>query len=838
MSRGISRSIEEIREWLIQNIADRLEVEPEELDLEEPITSYGLSSREAIMLSGELEDWIGFSLPPELLYEYPEIDELSEELIRRAKAFQEQNEEDSLATSPLEYGNFLEAVLDQVSKNKEKIVYTFLKNGLDEEENLTYGELDVRAKAIAVKLKELGLEGERALLLYPSGLEYITAFFGCLYAGVTAVPAYPPRKNRGLDRIELIVKDSQAKTALVTQRILSDIKHRFATDSFLKNIHWLITNDISSEKATAWEKPNVKADTLAFLQYTSGSTGSPKGVMISHSNILHNEDYMSRAYGNDASIVAGGWLPIYHDMGLIGQILQAVYLGGRAVFMPPNTFLQNPSKWLEAITKFRINAAAAPNFAYDLCVDKTTEEERLQYDLSSWRVVVNGAEPVRASTVERFNKAFSVSKFGEFCPSFGMAEATLLVTCPTPNQKPTVIYINSEELSQNRVEVVDKFHEHAIGQVGCGTTRKGMEISIVDPDTFLPLQENQVGELWVSGPSVAKGYWNRPEQSHLTFQAFHADSGRGPFMRTGDLGYIHRGELFICGRLKDLIIIRGSNYYPQDIEHTVQTSHPALTNAGGVAFALDVKGKERLVIVQEVERVYVRNLDIEEVCQAIRAAVSENHFLQVHAIQLISPGRLPKTTSGKIQRRATKKAYLDDSLKKLADWRTEESETDITPQKETFEDWVPNIYELIHLAPDQKKQVLKEYFQNLLGHILKIPAKQIQTNTEVVKFGLDSMHAIDIKGRIESDLLYEIQATRFIEGLTIDDLVSELSNELTDAHIPAQEEKREVPSFDNPTNGKVDITQLSADDARELLVDIDSLSAEEVEQLLQKLSEE
>ncbi|MDJ0618662.1 MAG: fatty acyl-AMP ligase [Calothrix sp. MO_192.B10] len=555
------------------------------------------------------------------------------------------------------------------------IAFTFLENGETESGSLTYGELDRQARAIAQALtsrfadRSQSWQGERVLLLYPSGLEFITAFFGCLYAGLVAVPVYPPRRNQKLSRLLSIVKDAQAKVALTTTSILSGIESRWEEESELAQLKLVATDTIETNQEEFVPK-SVTPESLAFLQYTSGSTGTPKGVMVTHGNIIHNQQLIRTAFGHSEQTIFVGWLPLFHDMGLIGNVLQPMYLGIPCILMPPVAFLQKPIRWLKAISKYRATTSGGPNFAYDLCAKKVKPEQLANLDLSSWDVAFNGAEPIRAETLERFSNKFAQCGFNKsaFYPCYGMAETTLFSTGGDKNKKPVIQGVKARELEQNSVVESEISSAESRLFVGCGRSYMDTTVSIVNPESLTPCEKGQVGEIWVSGGSVASGYWNRPEATQKTFQAYLKDTGEGPFLRTGDLGFLQDGELFFTGRIKDVIIIRGQNHYPQDIELTVQKSHPALRVDCGAAFSVEVKEKERLVIVQEVERSYLRNLDVQEVVKNISEAVAAQHGLQVYAIVLVKTASIPKTSSGKIQRSACRTAFLNGSLNTVEDW--------------------------------------------------------------------------------------------------------------------------------------------------------------------------
>ncbi|HXU43886.1 MAG TPA: fatty acyl-AMP ligase, partial [Thermoanaerobaculia bacterium] len=545
--------------------------------------------------------------------------------------------------------------------------YLFLADGETEAEALRFADLDARARAIAAELAALGAAGERVLLLFPPGLDFVAAFFGCLYAGATAVPAYPPRPNRPQPRLRSIARDASPKVALANAALVAAREGLAAQVPELAGVAWLAADAVDPSAAGDWRPPELSPESLAFLQYTSGSTATPKGVMVSHGGLMANEELIRRAFGQSAESVIVGWLPLYHDMGLIGNVLQPLYAGGRCILMSPLAFLQRPARWLEAISRYRATTSGGPNFAYELCLKKASDERIAGLDLSSWTVAFNGAEPVRADTLDRFAARFAPCGFRReaLFPCYGLAEATLFVTGGSPGAGPVVGSFAAGEIEQGRaLEGGDR------RLVSSGRAGAAHEVAIVDPETRERLDPGRIGEIWVAGPSVAAGYWNRQEATAESFAARTAD-GAGPFLRTGDLGFLRSGplgaELFVTGRIKDLIIVRGRNHYPQDLELTAERSHPALRPGCGAAFSVERPAawasgeiEERLVIVHELER--GRQAEAEAAQEAIRSAIAEEHEVRVEDVVLIRVGTLPKTSSGKIQRRACRQLYLDGGL--------------------------------------------------------------------------------------------------------------------------------------------------------------------------------
>jgi amino acid adenylation domain-containing protein len=649
--------------------------------------------------------------------------------------------------------NLIELLRGRALSQPDEVAYTFLSEREGEEEqSLTYGELDRRARAIAALLAENGAKGERALLLYPPGLDYVAAFFGCLYASVVAVPAYPPRLNRNLRRLQSIAADSRATMALTTASLMTRLKPLSEQVSELKALRWLATDGLDSEQGEhGWSEPVVSGDELAFIQYTSGSTAEPRGVMITHANVLSNEQMIQRAFNQSAESVIVGWLPLYHDMGLIGNLLQPLYLGARCILMSPAAFLRRPARWLEVISRYKATTSGGPNFAYDLCARKVSAEERAQLDLSSWSVAYNGAEPVRAETLERFAEVFAECGFRReaLAPCYGLAESTLLVSAKRPSSPPTIKTFDAQALADNVAREAIEGDAKRSTLAGCGETLPGQRVLIVNPISLMRAAAGEVGEVWVSGPSVAQGYWNTEIESEQTFRAYLSDTGEGPFLRTGDMGFLADGELFITGRIKDLIIIRGLNHFPQDIELTVQQCDPALEQGRGAAFTVEIMGQEQLVVVQEADPRRRENLS--QLLEKIRRAVTEEHELEVHAVVLIKAGTLPRTSSGKVQRRACRELFLTNSLTTLAEDH-QPIEAAAAP---------------ISIAPLRDAADIETWLQAQLAAKLGAAESAIDINQPITRYGIDSLSAIELTYRLEQSLGVKVEMVSFLEGASI-----------------------------------------------------------------------
>ncbi|AFY36691.1 Long-chain-fatty-acid--CoA ligase, 6-deoxyerythronolide-B synthase [[Leptolyngbya] sp. PCC 7376] len=654
-----------------------------------------------------------------------------------------------------QFTSFVDLLQYRAESQPDKTIFTFLADGEAETDSLTYGDLHTRARAIAAYLQTHHARGERALLLYPPGLEFISAFLGCLYAGVIAVPAYPPRPNRSFGRLYSIIQDAQAQFALTTAELRGKIANRFEE---LENsaFQCLSTDNLSLDLAAAWKNPNVGLDDLAFLQYTSGSTGNPKGVMVAHSNLLHNSHIIQTGFKNSQDVRAVSWLPPYHDMGLIGGILQPIYVGIFQVLMPPVSFLQRPFRWLKAISKYKATTSGAPNFAYDLCVSQITQEQKSTLELESWQLAFSGAEPIRSATLDNFSQHFAEVGFDKkaFYPCYGMAETTLMVSGTEPQALPREITVSKQAIEENQVReaIAD---EPTVTLVGSGQIIGDLAVRIVNPETLARCTDSIIGEVWVNGESVAKGYWQKNELTERTFQA-QVDGETG-FLRTGDLGFQRDGELYITGRLKDLLIIRGRNHYPQDIELTVEKAHPAIRQGAGAAISVEVDGDEQLVIVQEVERKFVRHLNVEEVSQAIRGAIATEHQLQPYAICFIKTGSIPKTSSGKIRRHACKLGFLDESLSVVGQWvqglETRQSQPVTSEQKAPSHTWAAVG------KGDRQQQELEAWLIDNIAQRLGVNSNKINVLEPFASYGLDSVQAVQVTADLEDRLERKLEPT-------------------------------------------------------------------------------
>ncbi|WP_158501869.1 non-ribosomal peptide synthetase, partial [Vitiosangium sp. GDMCC 1.1324] len=678
-------------------------------------------------------------------------------------------------------------------------IYTFLEDSPGEESILTYAELDARARRIAASLGPKAA-GQRVMLLYPPGTEYIAGFFGCLYAGAIAVPAYPPdptRLERTLPRLRAIIRDAQASVVFTNSFILSMSEFVFEQAPELRELKWVATDELPSGQEAEWRRPELTKDSLAFLQYTSGSTGTPKGVMLSHSHLLENLRAISHAIRSSAEDHWTIWLPPYHDMGLIGGILHPLYAGNPVALMSPLTFLRRPFRWLEALTRFGSTISGGPNFAYDLCVRKTTPEERATLDLSRWRLAFNGAEPIRPETLGRFAEAFTPHGFrpGSSYPCYGLAEATLFVTGGDPSEPPVLQPFRMAELEQHQALPASEESPEARLLVGSGKKAIGHEVIVVDPVTRERRAPGEVGEIWFSGPSVAGGYWGRPEVSEETFRARTADDS-GPFLRTGDMGFLRQdGELFVTGRAKDLIIIRGRNHYPQDLELTAERSHPAVRAGCNVAFAEEGEDGERVVVVVEVTP--REGLDTDEVVAAVRSAVERAHELRVDTVVLARPGAVPKTSSGKLQRRECRQMLREGHLEIVA-----RSALQARPQEEEAgaEETAPDVDSLRALPAPERHKALLALVRREIARALRTSLSAVEPSQSVSNLGLDSLAAVELGNALEQHLGVTLPLSRVLAGPSPEELARTVEEVLTTSTAPGLE------AAPGPTHGDFPLT--------------------------------
>jgi len=653
---------------------------------------------------------------------------------------------------------YIEVVQNRIIHQPDHIVFRFLEDGINETDSFTYKRLGIRARALGAELQKYGKKGDRVLLLFPPGLEYIASMFSCFYSGFIAVPAYPPRRNRKIHRLNTIIQDSGSSICIISRQVYTDIERNFADHQNLKDIKWIIYEDVEDEFSNCFLETKIYPEDIALLQYTSGSTGNPKGVMVTQLNLLYNSEYIRQSFEFDTDLVGVNWLPIFHDMGLIGGILQVAYIGAVNIVIPPVAFLKNPLNWLKAMDKYGGNTGGAPNFGFEYCIDKISIEEKKQLNLRQVKTFFCGAEQIRKPTMENFHKEFDIEA-RQLYPVYGMAETTLMVSGGYQSAKPKYIQLDQDELSKGNVVEVDDTHKRSLDVVGCGHLWMQTKVEIVDPVSLEKLPENKIGEIWVSGPTVTKGYWNKPEETEHTFNALISGSHGNPFLRTGDLGFFRDGELYITGRLKDLIIIRGVNHYPADIEFIVQNSNDNFRKNGGAAFSIVYNDEEKLVIVQELERTALRKDNHDDLISLIRKVVSDEFELDVFAVCLIRTGSIPLTSSGKIQRRQTRYDYLSDDLNIVAQWsRGEDTVDEISNSAEYIE---------------PTEEAIKEWLINWIVRNHHFRKEEIDLDKNIMSYGVDSLSAVTLEQEISNKFGFKWHVSSFMLNPSINKLAKE-----------------------------------------------------------------
>ena len=645
-----------------------------------------------------------------------------------------------------------------------KPAYTFLVDGESQEIGWTYGDLDRRSRGIAAVLRGDGLEGERALLLYPPGLSFISALFGCFYAGVTAVPGDLPRPRRPLTRLESIVKDSRPAVILTTAALLPELRAGFESHPFIGGIRLIATDNLSDD--AAMEPVVVSPDQVAIIQYTSGSTSQPKGVVLSHANLLASSAQIARAFDHNANSCGVIWLPMFHDMGLIGGVLQPLFAEGPVVLMSPIHVVQRPVLWLQAISRYRATTSGGPNFMYERCIDSIGKEEIDSLDLRSWEVAFNGAEPVQPRTVQQFSEKFARCGFRceAFFPCYGLAEATLLVSGGPKLTGPVIQGFDKRALERELTALPPGDGAPVTQLVGSGVAGPDIEIRIVDPDVREVCESGRVGEIWVSGPNVAQGYWSLPELTTDVFQASLGDGRR--YLRTGDLGFVRRDQLFVVGRSKDLLIIDGRNHHPQDIEQTVERCHPAFRGLGGAAFALQSDGAESLAVVHECWQ----GVDADEAIRAMRQSVSNEHEVSVGRVTLVKIGKVPRTSSGKVQRSRCRDLLLARELPVVAEWHAAATRAPRSAARGVVE-VAGGPSERVSSAPPRDRVSAEDVQEWLVAELeRRFPAldEPVDIRAPFAAFGLTSRDAVEIAGQLESLLGRRLSPTLMYEHPTIE----------------------------------------------------------------------
>lgn len=685
-----------------------------------------------------------------------------------------------------------EVLQRRAAHHPDRMAYTFLDDGLSDQHCLTYGELDAKVKQLAAKLQSTTEKGDRALLLYASGIDYIIAFFACLYAGLIAVPAYPPSNNRHMPRLRAILEDSRAVLILTTQQVAVKMRQFPDMTGDLLGKQWLQTDVVEhTTDVSAWHQPILQAKDLAFLQYTSGSTGDAKGVMISHGNLMANQQLIKRRFGHDERSTVVGWLPLYHDMGLIGNVMQPLYCGASAILMAPMAFLEKPLRWLQAISDYHAHTSGGPNFAYDLCVQKISRDELVGIDLSNWQLAFNGAEPINPQTLQRFSEAFAECGFQRraFYPCYGLAEATLLAAGGAKHSLPRIVEFDKAALEQRIVRSIDDNQINTRSLVGCGAIdiEGGQDLRIVDPDNNTHCEDGQIGEIWLRGPCIAQGYWQNPEMSG---KAFVKDDKGQSWLRTGDLGFVNDGELFVSGRLKDLIIMRGRNYYPHDLEYAVEAATDALNPASTVAFSVDKGDGEKLIVLTELKRNRVRQGDYRSEFSVIRARLTEECGIQADQIVFLKPGAILKTSSGKLRRNACRELFLEQGFEFVAidnlQVSSEISQSLVNGDSGATERRLLR-QALLTMNSGNANDLLAEHLALKASALSGLVAGAVESAQTLSQLGLDSLKAVEMKYFIDGLLGIDIPISRLLGNSTLSDCAAtalSLAKHVGNAAVP------------------------------------------------------
>ncbi|HET6345055.1 MAG TPA: AMP-binding protein [Myxococcota bacterium] len=649
---------------------------------------------------------------------------------------------------------FTDVVDLHVENASEAEAICFLPTGEGVEIRITYGELHARATALAALMQRHGAAGERALLATQDNIAFTVGFLACLYSGATVVPVPMfdlKRPGVSLTRVEAICADAKPRFFLTDQETSAARQGITSAARSLQNLTWLS----AQEGVEGWQRPEITGDTLAFLQYTSGSTGTPKGVMITHSNLLANCEHIQTMWGNHGRSVFGSWLPQFHDFGLICMALESLYLGTKIVSMPPAAFAQAPLRWIQCLSKYRATVSAAPNFAFEMAVAKTTPEEREGLDLSALEAFACGAEPVRAATMRRFLEAFGPHglKADVIRGAYGLAEATVLVSA-MPRAALETVSLDAKALAHDKVVPTSGAGQDAPEFVACGLPNVGTRVAIVSPETLKPSPEREVGEIWVAGPHVSKGYFNRPEVSKENFGWMLGSEGG--YLRTGDYGFMQNGHLYITGRRKDMLIIRGENYWPQDFEATLEQAHESIRPGFTAAFGLEEGGDERLVLVAELTYSEPQTAAVyNEILNKIHEAISVRHEMAPHTIVLIKKNTIPKTSSGKIQRQQCKRLFVDGELVVVS---------------QRILGRAPPMQAEAAEAPSASRGPKYKAIEHYVLELLRLGINDLQGQRNLASYGYDSLDSAKVAQKIQDDWGVEVPA-HAIPAMTVRELV-------------------------------------------------------------------
>ncbi len=681
-----------------------------------------------------------------------------------------------------EFRNLVDMLMQRADAHADITMATFVSDHGNHEGRMTFGELDAAARYIAAQLVQRGLACRNLLLLYPPGLDYIKAFFACLYAGSVPVPAYPPTGARDLTRLYNVALDCNAGAILSNDVLTPVITAWVANLDQSVDLPCIATDShLPSIDSAGFIPHQADPDDIAFLQYTSGSTGHPKGVMVSHGNLLANFEQIVQGFlrGNRfvesrSELNAVIWLPPFHDMGLIGGVLTPIYAGAQVALMSPLTFLKRPFVWLKTISQQRAQVSGGPNFCYEYAARKVTDAQIEQLDLSSWQVAFNGAEPIQAGAMQRFAQRFQSCGFDakEFLPCYGLAEASLFVAGTPSGRGIKTLKAQPTPLQRGRYQPsAAPSPDQAIELVSSGVMAMNADVRIVDPATSLPCADGTVGEIWVRSPSVAKGYWGKPHISASVFDATCVgDSTQRRYLRTGDLGFLCDAELYVTGRIKELIIVGGRNLYPQDIEQTLQDCNPAFRRGGGAAFALSQDEQEQLVVLQELERSAAgETVDYHMLAAAGAREIAARHGVTPQQLVLVPASAIPKTSSGKLQRTLARQMYNEGNFTPLHVWqparevRNDAAAIRRIDEDSAFTDWHSELHVAVQAWVAQKLDLEPHY---------------IDLDVTFADLGVNSVEAVELIELLQDRMQRNIPATELLRFHTVQALITHFAEEL------------------------------------------------------------
>ncbi len=675
----------------------------------------------------------------------------------------------ALSKQVKEAGNWVNVLESRATNNAEDIAFSFLSDGEVVTRKITYLELSLRVKALAVDLLKHACPGDRAILLMPNGIDYIIGLFACFYSGIIAVTAYPPlHKKRDWKRINSMLSDSAPSVLLSDSKLLEKV-HIWQQEN-APRCHLAEVGKEDLSLTDNWQMPVINTESIAYLQYSSGSTGDPKGVMLSHKNLLHNVCLSCQFYNVSDKDSLVSWLPMYHDMGLIGSILNPIYSGNKAWLIPPAVILQKPFLWLKAISDFKATVSAGPNFIFEHCVNRVSDTQKHTIDLSSWRCAINGAEPIKVKTLSDFTKAFAVSGLSDtvLSPSYGMAESSLFIAGTPTNEQPISLKADREDYKNSKIQINDS----GISIASSGVLNNAMDVKIVNTKISQALPDDTVGEILVKGDSVARGYWNKKELSNTTFNNYV--NGEGGYLNTGDLGFIHDNNLYICGRNKEVIIVNGRNHFPQDIEATIQSVDTALTDHGGAVFSVNANedGEQQIIAVQELSRAAAKQKDHQALIEQLRQAVAEVHEINLTTVILVAPMTLNKTTSGKIQRFLSKEKFINDELKIIDQWHKPQ----ITSRYDLNQGITLVATKKLPSLRANEPKLIEAWIITWVSQQLEIDPNKLKPGQELINLGLDSVDAMMLINELATQLNVNIDPEQIWQYPSIKDISLYLSS--------------------------------------------------------------